>query len=143
MTWCVNSVAHLWGQRQYDSKIGPVESRFVEFGSLGEGYHNYHHVFPYDYSASELGWDRNNNVSTLFIDLMARCGLAYNCKKADPITVEKRIKRTGDLALANAWYKEHKHRRWFRTLYPLITELFLAPTFVYLTRIGIQQLLSQ
>ena len=37
VTWCVNSVAHMWGNRPYDKNINPVENFFVTFGAIGEG----------------------------------------------------------------------------------------------------------
>ncbi|TMW52723.1 hypothetical protein DOY81_002173 [Sarcophaga bullata] len=51
----VNSVAHMWGRKPYDKNISPVESPIVSFLALGEGWHNYHHVFPWDYKTGEFG----------------------------------------------------------------------------------------
>jgi len=44
ITWCTNSMAHLWGERPYDKNIGPRDSHIPISTSLGEGYHNYHHT---------------------------------------------------------------------------------------------------
>jgi stearoyl-CoA desaturase (delta-9 desaturase) len=46
VTWSVNSVCHLWGQRPYRSN-DQSRNNFV-FGvlALGEGWHNTHHAFP-------------------------------------------------------------------------------------------------
>jgi len=66
---------------------------------MGEGYHNYHHSFPYDYSASELGWKDNFNPATAFIDLCAWFELAYDLKVVPDEVVEKRVLRTGDKSL--------------------------------------------
>lgn len=60
----------------------------------GEGFHNYHHAFPYDYSASEYRY--HINFTTFFIDCMALLGLAYDRKKVSKAAVLARIKRTGD-----------------------------------------------
>ena len=60
----------------------------------GEGFHNYHHTFPYDYSVSEYRW--HINFTTFFIDCMAALGLAYDRKKVSKAVVLARIKRTGD-----------------------------------------------
>ena len=60
----------------------------------GEGFHNYHHAFPYDYSASEYRW--HINFTTFFIDCMAALGLAYDRKRVSKAAVLARIKRTGD-----------------------------------------------
>jgi stearoyl-CoA desaturase (delta-9 desaturase) len=60
----------------------------------GEGFHNYHHSFPQDYSASEYRWSLN--FTTFFIDCMAAIGLAYDRKKVSKAAILARIKRTGD-----------------------------------------------
>lgn len=93
-TWLVNSAAHMWGMRPYDSSINPRENRFVAFSAVGEGFHNYHHTFPYDYAASEFG--SRLNITKGFIDLMCFFGLAKDCKKVSPDTVMARVQRTGD-----------------------------------------------
>ena len=43
---------------------------------MGEGFHNYHHTFPYDYGTSE--WGFRINATTLFLDAMAAVGLVYD-----------------------------------------------------------------
>lgn len=93
-TWLVNSLAHLYGNKPYDRFINPVENAFVTFGAIGEGFHNYHHTFPSDYSTSEYGW--RLNLTTLFIDSMFKLGLAYDRKKMSHEVVFKRSQRTGD-----------------------------------------------
>ncbi|MBZ3874547.1 Acyl-CoA desaturase 2 [Sciurus carolinensis] len=93
-TWLVNSAAHLYGYRPYDKNINSRENILVSLGAVGEGFHNYHHTFPYDYSASEYRW--HINFTTFFIDCMAALGLAYDRKKVSKAAVLARIKRTGD-----------------------------------------------
>ncbi|XP_075390951.1 stearoyl-CoA desaturase [Tenrec ecaudatus] len=93
-TWLVNSAAHLYGYRPYDKNIGPRENLLVSLGAVGEGFHNYHHSFPYDYSTSEYRW--HVNFTTFFIDCMAALGLAYDRKKVSKATILAKIKRTGD-----------------------------------------------
>jgi stearoyl-CoA desaturase (delta-9 desaturase) len=63
--------------------------------AYGEGFHNYHHVFPYDYKTAELG-DYTFNPTTAFIDFFARIGWAYSLKTMSKETILKRIARTGD-----------------------------------------------
>ncbi len=46
VTWFVNSWAHLAGKHPYDKNIKPAENMGVVVATFGEGYHNYHHVFP-------------------------------------------------------------------------------------------------
>ncbi|XP_077086949.1 acyl-CoA desaturase [Siphateles boraxobius] len=93
-TWLVNSAAHMWGNRPYDSTINPRENRFVTFSAIGEGFHNYHHTFPFDYATSEYGWKLN--LTTCFIDLMCFLGLASDPKRVSRDAVNARVQRTGD-----------------------------------------------
>ncbi|XP_060803766.1 (11Z)-hexadec-11-enoyl-CoA conjugase-like [Amyelois transitella] len=93
IAFCVNSFAHLWGNKPYDRFIKPVENQFVSLAALGEGWHNYHHVFPWDYRTSELG---RLNISTRFIDTFAKIGWAYDLKAATSVMIVQRAKRCGD-----------------------------------------------
>ncbi|EFA05022.2 acyl-CoA Delta-9 desaturase [Tribolium castaneum] len=94
-TWAVNSVAHIWGTKPYDKNIKPTENIAVAIVAYGEGWHNYHHVFPWDYKAAELG-NYRTNLSTAFIDFMAKIGWAYDLKSVSPEMLRKRKMRTGD-----------------------------------------------
>ena len=94
-TWLVNSAAHLWGDKPYDRHINPVETKPVCVAALGEGFHNYHHTFPWDYKTAELG-HYSFNITKLFIDTMAAIGWAYDMKTVSTDVIEKRVKRTGD-----------------------------------------------
>ena len=81
-TWLVNSAAHLYGSHPYNPNINPAENRFVALVSGGEGWHNWHHTYPYDYAASELGSDSQYNPTKMFIDLCAFVGLVKDRKRA-------------------------------------------------------------
>lgn len=101
-TWLVNSAAHMFGNRPYDSKIAPAENKSVAFLTLGEGYHNYHHTFPWDYSTSEWGW--NINLTTFVLDQFAKIGWAYDRRTASKEMIKNRKARTGPAA-ANGHYQ--------------------------------------
>jgi len=94
-TWLVNSAAHLWGSRPYDKTINPAETKSVAWWAFGEGFHNYHHVFPWDYKTAEVGIYRYN-FSAAFIDFMAKIGWAYDLKTVPTKIVQQRVARTGD-----------------------------------------------
>ncbi|CAL8130156.1 unnamed protein product [Orchesella dallaii] len=96
ITFCVNSVAHMWGDKPYDRTVTSVENFWVSLLAIGEGWHNFHHTFPWDYKTSEFGWKLN--ISTVFIDFCAWLGLAYDRKTASNHVVEARMKRTGQKA---------------------------------------------
>lgn len=63
--------------------------------AFGEGWHNYHHVFPWDYKTAEVGIYRYN-FSAAFIDFMAKIGWAYDLKSVPEKIVRQRVARTGD-----------------------------------------------
>lgn len=67
----------------------------VALTAFGEGWHNYHHVFPWDYKTAELG-NYRFNITTAFIDFCAKLGLAYDLKIVPKDVVHKRVQRTGD-----------------------------------------------
>nr|XP_022906935.1 acyl-CoA desaturase 1-like [Onthophagus taurus] len=91
--WLVNSAAHLYGNKPYNKTINPRENLFVSIVSVGEGWHNYHHTFPWDYKASEYGkW----NLTTHFLNLAAKLGLAYDLKSPSDELVKKTIDKVGD-----------------------------------------------
>lgn len=94
-TFIVNSVAHKWGNKPYDANILSTENIGVTVFALGEGFHNYHHVFPWDYRASEFS-NNSLNFSTLFIDFFAKIGWAYDLKTVSDKIIRNRVKRTGD-----------------------------------------------
>jgi len=81
-TWCVNSVAHTIGDRPYEANMYPTESWFTTLVAVGEGWHNWHHTYPYDYSASELGFLSCFNPTTAWIDGLALVGQVYGRKRA-------------------------------------------------------------
>lgn len=72
----------------------PVESAWVSFLAVGEGWHNYHHAFPWDYRASELGTPLN--LTGFFIELLAKFGIIFDLKEATHNMVKNRVMRTGD-----------------------------------------------
>jgi len=95
VTWLVNSAAHMWGMKPYDQSINPSENYSVAILAVGEGWHNFHHTFPWDYKTAEFGKYRVN-ISTMVIDLFAMLGQAYDLKTVSPAIIKKRIERTGD-----------------------------------------------
>ncbi|TWW78945.1 Acyl-CoA desaturase [Takifugu flavidus] len=93
-TWLVNSAAHIWGNRPYDKTINPRENFMVALSAIGEGFHNYHHTFPFDYATSEFGCKLN--LTTAFIDFMCFLGLARDRKSVSKDAILTRVQRTGD-----------------------------------------------
>ncbi|KAF7263707.1 hypothetical protein GWI33_001332 [Rhynchophorus ferrugineus] len=94
-TWCINSVAHKFGTKPYDKSIRAVDNSVMGPLGLGEGWHNYHHVFPWDYKTGELSGCKSN-FTAAFIEFMAKFDWATDLKKASDEMIRKRVYRTGD-----------------------------------------------
>jgi len=92
-TFLVNSAAHLWGDRPYDSNLVAAENPIVNILTQGEGWHNWHHKYPFDYAASEFGVSSQWNVSKLVIDTMAKLGLAWGRKRGTSAWAMSRERR--------------------------------------------------
>jgi stearoyl-CoA desaturase (Delta-9 desaturase) len=45
-TFCVNSLAHVWGSRRYATRDHSRNNLLIAIFTLGEGWHNNHHHFP-------------------------------------------------------------------------------------------------
>ncbi|KZC13887.1 Acyl-CoA Delta(11) desaturase [Dufourea novaeangliae] len=83
ITWTINSFAHLWGAKPYDKRIRATESLISSIVTLGEGWHNFHHAFPWDYRMGE-----KFSLSAKVLELLAYFGLAYDLKLASPKIIQ-------------------------------------------------------
>jgi len=72
--------------------MNPTENRWVTIVTGGEGWHNYHHVFPWDYKASEL----RNSLTTNFINFFAKIGWAYDLKQPSEELIKIVAMKKGD-----------------------------------------------
>ncbi|MGE0200401.1 MAG: acyl-CoA desaturase [Candidatus Melainabacteria bacterium] len=73
-TWLVNSVAHLWGARRFDTNDTSRNNLLVALLTWGEGWHNNHHAHP---RSARMGFGRfEPDVTFVVIRLLRRLGLA-------------------------------------------------------------------
>ena len=74
ITWLVNSVAHLWGYRRYETADTSRNNWWVALLTFGEGWHNNHHAQP---RSAKMGFTWFEiDVTYWFIALMQKVGLA-------------------------------------------------------------------
>lgn len=91
-TWLVNSAAHLWGARPYDPDSNPAENKIVSIAAIGEGWHNWHHKYPFDYAASEYGIATQYNPTKMIIDAAASIGCVWDRKRATAMWAREKAK---------------------------------------------------
>ena len=97
-TFLVNSAAHIFGDHPYDPKSSPSENPIVSSLTGGEGWHNWHHKYPFDYAASEFGISTQYNPSKLLIDLFAFIGLIWGRKRATKVWELSKVRRDSILS---------------------------------------------
>jgi len=75
-TWAVNSLTHVAGYRNYQTRDNSRNNWFVALWSHGEGWHNNHHAQPRAASHGHLWWEYD--MSWWVIVAMEKVGLAKN-----------------------------------------------------------------
>jgi stearoyl-CoA desaturase (delta-9 desaturase) len=88
-TFCVNSVAHLIGTPRYDRRSSARDSALVAIATFGEGYHSFHHRFPFDYRNGARWWQFD--PSKWLIWVLARFRLVTAPRTVSATSVAKAI----------------------------------------------------
>jgi len=86
-TFCINSLAHWVGEREYDPRITAAGGMLVSLLTFGEGYHNFHHAYPSDYRNGIRWYDYD--PTKWFINVLFFLGLVSALKTSDIDEVEK------------------------------------------------------
>jgi fatty-acid desaturase len=85
----VNSAAHMWGYRNFETRDGSRNTWWVALFSFGEGWHNNHHAHPTS-ARHGLAW-YEVDLSWLTLHVMQAFGLVSNIKAAKlPDTLTER-----------------------------------------------------
>ena len=79
VTFFINSLAHMWGKQPYNDQNTAKDNAIVALLTYGEGYHNFHHAFQYDYRNAIQWWQFD--PTKWLIKMMSWLGLASNLKK--------------------------------------------------------------
>lgn len=78
LTWCINSVCHRFGYKNFkvDSSTGTSKNNFfIGYFSFGEGWHNNHHHFPYSAKFSYHWWEFD--ISWAYIYLASKLKICH------------------------------------------------------------------
>ena len=73
-TWLVNSAAHTWGNRRFETRDDSTNKWWVALLTFGEGWHNNHHADPRSVRHG-LAW-YELDINWLCIRVLHRLGLA-------------------------------------------------------------------
>ena len=86
-TFFINSLCHMVGRRPYSREHSARDSPIMAVLAFGEGYHNYHHSFPFDYRNGVKVWQFDPAKWTIF--LLSKVGLAQDLRRAPDAAVLK------------------------------------------------------
>ncbi len=77
VTWCINSVSHLFGRQVYETGDNSRNVLWYAILAVGEGYHNNHHAFP---RSACFGMDKGQwfDLSWYVIRLLEKLGWVRN-----------------------------------------------------------------
>ena len=87
VTYLINSIAHMWGQQPYSENNSARDNPILAFFTYGEGYHNYHHTFQWDYRNGIQWW--HFDPTKWVISLLSFAGLTRELKRCNPAEIEK------------------------------------------------------
>ena len=76
ITWSVNSIGHVWGYRNYETRGNSRNNLFVGLISNGDGWHNNHHADQRAASHGPKWWELD--VAYLTIWGLRLCGLTWD-----------------------------------------------------------------
>ncbi len=86
-TFFINSWAHMWGRQPYTDENTARDNDLLALFSHGEGYHNYHHIFQYDYRNGIRWWQYD--PTKWLIASLSWVGLTRNLKRCPNFAIEK------------------------------------------------------
>ena len=86
-TFFINSMCHYFGRQTYDIKSTARDSWFVSWFTFGEGYHNYHHKFQWDYR-NGVKWFAYD-PSKWIIKGLSFFGITYDLKEVKENVIEE------------------------------------------------------
>lgn len=77
-TVTINSLAHVWGKRRFDTSDNSRNNFTLALITLGEGWHNNHHRYP---ASARHGFARGElDITYLILRLMKKLGLIWELK---------------------------------------------------------------
>lgn len=87
VTFFINSLAHMWGTRPYTDENTARDNPVLALVTYGEGYHNYHHIFQYDYR-NGVKWWQFDPTKWLILSL-SWVGITKNLKRCSEFAIQK------------------------------------------------------
>ena len=85
-TFFINSLCHIFGTRPYTDTNTARDNFLLAIATWGEGYHNYHHFFQYDYRNGVKWWQYD--PTKWLIAGLSKLGLTRELRTVDDMTIK-------------------------------------------------------
>ena len=85
-TFFINSLCHMFGTRPYTDTNSARDNFMLAIFTWGEGYHNYHHFFQYDYRNGVKWWQYD--PTKWLIAGLSKLGLTSELRTVDDTTIK-------------------------------------------------------
>ncbi|MBI1362539.1 MAG: acyl-CoA desaturase [Proteobacteria bacterium] len=102
-----NSLCHMWGKRPYTDANSATDSHLMGLFLLGEGYHNFHHRFEYDYRNGHHWYDLDS--TKWLIAGLAKLGLVTDLRRATTLQINNAVT---SMAMKRADKKLSRYENW-------------------------------
>lgn len=89
ITFFINSLAHIWGRQPYTDSNTARDNDILAFFTFGEGYHNFHHIFEYDYRNGIRWWQFD--PTKWLIGGLSYLGMTKNLRRCPEERIEKAV----------------------------------------------------
>jgi stearoyl-CoA desaturase (delta-9 desaturase) len=94
-TFSVNSLAHAWGSRRYETRDHSRNNLLIALLTLGEGWHNNHHHYPGSAHQGFYWWEID--ITWYGLKLLAACGLIWDLKTVPASVRESRRRHVKEM----------------------------------------------
>lgn len=86
-TFFINSLAHFWGRQPYTTENTARDNDFLAVLTYGEGYHNFHHLFQWDYRNGIRWWQWD--PTKWMIASLSWVGLTSNLRRTPEFQIQR------------------------------------------------------
>ena len=131
ITFLINSLAHMWGRQPYTDKNTARDNDILAFFTFGEGYHNFHRIFEYDYRNGVQWWQFD--PTKWLIGGLSYIGWTKNLRRCPEERIEKakvamQLQRAKEKvsSLANAEEILHRLQTEYELLAQRMTDYYAA-----------------
>jgi stearoyl-CoA desaturase (delta-9 desaturase) len=91
ITFTINSLAHTWGSRRYETRDNSRNNPWLALLTFGEGWHNNHHYYPGSARQGFFWWEID--VTYYLLLLMEKLGLIRDLRPVPDKVLQQGVHR--------------------------------------------------